>query len=70
MKSPQLIKRWHYELAGDIKDENIVVDQDLNVKLIDFGSAVMYDNRKPPPYHNRFYGVRPALAQSNLEIGH
>lgn len=43
--------------SGDIKDENIVVDQNFRVKLIDFGSAIIYDPRKPPPYHNRFFGV-------------
>ncbi|KAE8220764.1 hypothetical protein CF319_g5759 [Tilletia indica] len=41
----------------DIKDENCVVDADFNVKLIDFGSAVVSDPRAPAPYFNRFYGT-------------
>jgi serine/threonine protein kinase len=65
----------------DIKDENIVVDQDFNVrfpppsplgtcddetlikslriqvKLIDFGSAVLFDPYEAPVFYNRFYGT-------------
>lgn len=41
----------------DIKDENCVIDADLHVKLIDFGSAVITDVRKPQPYFNRFFGT-------------
>jgi serine/threonine protein kinase len=62
----------------DIKDENIVIDDKLQVsqgtyfdydppaeaeplrvqvKLIDFGSAVCYDARFEPPYYDRFFGT-------------
>lgn len=37
----------------DLKDENIACDADYRVKLIDFGSAVLFDPRKPLPYYNR-----------------
>ncbi|KAI8810159.1 kinase-like domain-containing protein, partial [Cladochytrium replicatum] len=39
----------------DIKDENIVVDEDFNVKMIDFGSATV--DLDPSEYHNRFFGT-------------
>ncbi|KEI40501.1 uncharacterized protein L969DRAFT_15861 [Mixia osmundae IAM 14324] len=58
----QVVDVVHY-LAGigvqhrDLKDENIVVDMHFRVKLIDFGSAVISDPRKPPPFYNRFYGT-------------
>lgn len=52
----------------DIKDENCVVDQDFNVKLIDFGSAVITDPRKPTPFFNRFFGTM-TFASSEILLG-
>lgn len=51
----------------DIKDENCVIDSDWNVKLIDFGSAVISDPRKPAPYFNRFFGT---MTFASAEILH
>ncbi|KAG6820970.1 hypothetical protein H0H93_008599 [Arthromyces matolae] len=41
----------------DIKDENLVIDRDLKVKLIDFGSAAIVDPDEPRPYYTLFYGT-------------
>ncbi|GAA6064259.1 hypothetical protein JCM10212_006408 [Sporobolomyces blumeae] len=43
---------------NDIKDENIVLDERLRVKLVDFGSCVLYDVREPTPLQTgKFYGT-------------
>lgn len=62
---------WYLDTLGichrDIKDENCVVDKDFNVKLIDFGSAVLSDPRKPPPYFNRFFGTMTFASSEILQ---
>ncbi|EAU91647.2 CAMK/CAMKL/PASK protein kinase [Coprinopsis cinerea okayama7 len=49
----------------DIKDENLVIDHDLKIKLIDFGSATIVDPSKPRPYYDLFYGTA-AYASSEI----
>ncbi|KAH9855096.1 kinase-like protein [Lenzites betulinus] len=49
----------------DIKDENLVIDTDLRVKLIDFGSAVVADPTAPRPYYTLFFGTT-AYASSEI----
>ncbi|KAH9931149.1 kinase-like protein [Epithele typhae] len=49
----------------DIKDENLVIDADLKVKLIDFGSAVVADPSRPRPYYTLFFGTT-AYASSEI----
>ncbi|OBZ68022.1 Serine/threonine-protein kinase PSK2 [Grifola frondosa] len=49
----------------DIKDENLVIDSDLKVKLIDFGSAVVADPSTPRPYYTLFFGTT-AYASSEI----
>lgn len=45
----------------DLKDENIVVDGEYRVKLIDFGSAVIFDPRVEAPYYrSELLGITPA----------
>ncbi|PWN97381.1 kinase-like protein [Tilletiopsis washingtonensis] len=62
---------FHLDRLGithrDIKDENCVVDADFNVKLIDFGSAVISDPRKPSPYFNRFFGTMTFASSEILQ---
>ncbi|CAK5281543.1 unnamed protein product [Mycena citricolor] len=48
----------------DIKDENLVIDRNLKVKLIDFGSAVVEDP-ETRPYHTLFFGTT-AYASSEI----
>ncbi|KAF8906554.1 kinase-like domain-containing protein [Gymnopilus junonius] len=49
----------------DIKDENLVIDKSLTVKLIDFGSAIAIDPAQPAPYFQMFYGTA-AYASSEI----
>ncbi|KAH9839388.1 kinase-like protein [Rhodofomes roseus] len=61
---------YHLDSKGithcDIKDENLLVDSDLRVKLIDFGSAVWVDDPSAPrPYYHQFYGTT-AYASSEI----
>ncbi|KAJ3757940.1 kinase-like domain-containing protein [Lentinula raphanica] len=51
----------------DIKDENIVIDKELNVKLIDFGSATFTDPAEPRPFYNLFYGTTAYAASEILQ---
>eukprot|EP00914_Ancora_sagittata_P000444 GHVO01001194.1.p1 GENE.GHVO01001194.1~~GHVO01001194.1.p1 ORF type:complete len:268 (-),score=17.85 GHVO01001194.1:150-953(-) len=51
----------------DIKDENIVVDENLTVKLIDFGSATFSDPSGSRPYYNLFYGTTAYAASEILQ---
>ncbi|KAJ7647338.1 kinase-like domain-containing protein [Roridomyces roridus] len=50
----------------DIKDENIVIDEHLKVKLIDFGSAVVEDPDSRP-YHTLFFGTTAYAASEILQ---
>ncbi|KAJ3799173.1 kinase-like domain-containing protein [Lentinula aff. detonsa] len=51
----------------DIKDENIVIDTNLKVKLIDFGSATFTDPAEPRPFYNLFYGTTAYAASEILQ---
>ncbi|BGP26894.1 serine/threonine protein kinase [Rhodotorula toruloides] len=50
----------------DIKDENFVITHDYRVKLIDFGSAVIFDPRQPSPVYHRFFGTTSFAAAEIL----
>ncbi|BGP19199.1 hypothetical protein JCM10213_002106 [Rhodosporidiobolus nylandii] len=52
----------------DLKDENLTVSADFRVKLIDFGSAVIYDPRQPAPFYTRFHGTT-SFASSEILRG-
>ncbi|WWD15881.1 hypothetical protein CI109_100305 [Kwoniella shandongensis] len=41
----------------DLKDENIVIDRNLTVKVIDFGSAVIENRAYPPLLYDHFRGT-------------
>lgn len=49
----------------DIKDENVLIDENMNVKLIDFGSAAILEPQvrgeaaRPVQKFDRFYGTLP-----------
>ncbi|TCD67449.1 hypothetical protein EIP91_012366 [Steccherinum ochraceum] len=67
----QVVEAVHYlDCQGithcDIKDENLVVDKDLNVKLIDFGSAVVADPAETRPYYTLFFGTTAYAASEIL----
>ncbi|KAI8972200.1 kinase-like protein [Trametes punicea] len=66
----QVVEAVHYlDSQGithcDIKDENLVIDEDLKVKLIDFGSAVVADPTAPRPFYTLFFGTT-AYASSEI----
>ena len=50
----------------DIKHENILVDSQLNVKLVDFGSAVVVDPKEPRPFYTVFFGTTAYAASEVL----
>lgn len=49
----------------DIKDENLVIDKNLKIKLIDFGSATISDPAHPAPEYEQFFGTA-AYASSEI----
>ncbi|KAA1476014.1 kinase-like protein [Dentipellis sp. KUC8613] len=68
----QVVEAVHYlDSQGvshcDIKDENILVDKDLRVKLVDFGSAVVVDPTEPRPYYTLFFGTTAYAASEVLQ---
>ncbi|KAH9992588.1 kinase-like domain-containing protein [Russula vinacea] len=68
----QIVEAVHYlDSQGvthcDIKDENILVDNYLNVKLVDFGSAVVVDPSEPRPTYTLFFGTTAYAASEVLQ---
>ncbi|KAH8272802.1 hypothetical protein KR018_000092, partial [Drosophila ironensis] len=57
-------------LHRDIKDENIIIDHNFNIKLIDFGSATFMEEGK---YFSTFYGTTeycsPEVLAGNRYVG-
>ncbi|XP_017070273.1 PAS domain-containing serine/threonine-protein kinase isoform X2 [Drosophila eugracilis] len=57
-------------LHRDIKDENIIIDQNFNIKLIDFGSATFMEEGK---FFSTFYGTTeycsPEVLAGNRYVG-
>ncbi|KAJ3100962.1 hypothetical protein HDU96_010177 [Phlyctochytrium bullatum] len=49
----------------DIKDENVIIDADLNVRLIDFGSATVEPSTNP---HHTHLGFRGTITYASPEI--
>ncbi|KAH9061355.1 kinase-like domain-containing protein [Lactarius vividus] len=68
----QIVEAIHYlDSQGvshcDVKDENILVDSYLNVKLVDFGSAVVVDPAEPRPLYTLFFGTTAYAASEVLQ---
>ncbi|ORX39828.1 kinase-like domain-containing protein, partial [Kockovaella imperatae] len=49
----------------DLKDENIVIDRNLQIKIVDFGSAVYEDRLCPPVLYDQFRGT---IAYASAEV--
>ncbi|CAH7684915.1 kinase-like domain-containing protein, partial [Phakopsora pachyrhizi] len=65
-----IVGNLHYNgfVHRDIKDENIVVDQNFRVKLIDFGSALTFDFSREISPVKKFYGTMN-FASPEIAVG-